>query len=706
AKNDSIFKNRYAKILKDFNLNLLPNSFTVNSDILRQFNKQKFREVELGGSNIGLEELFRRNYRFDFQYAINYKISKSMNLNFTANNSNIVRNYFVDDVINGRQDSTLDVWDGFFDLGDPNIQNQQLQLNYEIPLYKIPTLSFLKATYSYTGDFQWQKGSDLNYDLPMVDEITGATRNYNLGNSIQNANTHNINSTFNMETLYKYVGLVRKDDKKRRQVRSAVPSGLERKGEEKGGDKKKDGLIPDEATVGTKVFNTFVDLATMVKRVQINYSENNGTFLPGYLRTPGFIGTLKPTLGYTFGSQSDVRDMIARNGWLTVYPDFNQQYTEVTNRILDVSANIEVIKDLKIDLIGSRMYSENSDENFNALDTNGDGLSDVYNSLITNSFGNFNISTSLIKTAFSQSDEIQSPAFNDFRANRLVVARRLARGYYGNDTYPVDGDGYPVGYGKNNQAVLLPAFLSAYQGSNPDKVTLSAFRDIPIPNWTLKYAGLMRLQWFKDKFKRFSVTHGYRSGYTINQFRTNLDYDESNPGALDQGGNFKNQTLFSNINLEEQFSPLVKLDFEMKSSVKILAEIKKDRILSLSFDNNLLTEIKGNEYILGLGYRIKNVRIRSKMSGPQQVITADLNMKADVSLRDNKTIIRYLDLEDNQVTSGQTIWGVKYSADYAFSKNLTGIFYFDYTFSEYAISTAFPQTTIRSGITLRYNFGN
>ena len=634
-----------------------------------------------------------------------------MNLNFTANNTNIVRNYFVDDVINGQQDPRLDVWDGFFDLGDPNIQNQQLQLNYEIPLYKIPTLSFLKATYSYTGDFQWQKGSDLNTNLPVVDETTGVTNNYNLGNSIQNANTHNINSTLNMETLYRYVGLVRKDSKRTRaQVRSAVTAGIQRKA----GDKDENGAIKkkgtkdatDETSFGAKAFNTLVDITTMVKRVQINYSENNGTFLPGYLNTPGFIGTLKPTFGYTFGSQSDIRDQMARNGWLSVYPDFNQQYTEVTNRVLDVSANIEIIKDLKIDLIGSRMYSENSNENFNAIDTNGDGLSDVYNALITNAFGNFNISTSLIKTAFSPSDEVQSVAFEDFRANRLVVAKRLARGFYGNDTYTVDAEGYPLGFGKNNQAVLLPSFLSAYQGSNPNKVSLSAFRDIPIPNWTLKYAGLMRIKWFKDKFKRFSVSHGYRSGYTINQFRTNLDYDDTDPEALDQGGNFKNQTLFSNINLEEQFSPLVKLDFEMKSSVKILAEIKKDRILSLSFDNNLLTEIKGNEYILGLGYRIKDVRIRSKMAGPQQVIKADLNMKADVSLRDNKTIIRYLDLEDNQITSGQTIWGVKYSADYAFSKNLTGIFYFDYTFSEYAISTAFPQTTIRSGITLRYNFGN
>jgi cell surface protein SprA len=81
-------------------------------------------------------------------------------------------------------------------------------------------------------------------------------------------------------------------------------------------------------------------------------------------------------------------------------------------------------------------------------------------------------------------------------------------------------------------------------------------------------------------------------------------------------------------------------------------------------------------------------------------------MKADLSVRNNKTIIRYLDLDNTQVTAGQTVWNLKYSADYAFSRNLTGILYFDYMFSEYAISTAFPQTTIRGGITLRYNFGN
>ncbi|WP_299115784.1 cell surface protein SprA [uncultured Winogradskyella sp.] len=717
-KNDSLFTGKYWKILKDFNLNLLPSSFSVNTDINRQFSKQKFREVELGGDNIGIEELFRRNYTFDFQYAINYNLTDALSLNFTAANTNIVRNYFIDDRINGRQDPELDVWDGFFDFGDPNLQTQQLQVNYELPLYKIPALSFLRTTYAYNGTFQWQKGSDLNEGLQLEDPDNPGTFNtFNLGHSIQNSNTHNINSTLNMETFYKSVGLVKKG-RQRGRTRNAQPRSRRATPDASLDNKDGEGQAkdPNKLSTGKKAYNTMVDIITMVKRIQFGYTENNGTFLPGYLPTPGFIGTLRPTVGYTFGSQRDIRDIVAREGWLTTFPEFNQQYTEVTNKTLDYSINVEPMRDLKIDLIGNRTYTENITQNFRGLDNDGDGLSDEYEDLITNSFGSFNISTALIKTAFSKSDENQSAAFDDFRANRLIIANRLARAFYGNTAFGTDAEGFPEGFGKNSQRVLLPAFLAAYQGSDPEKITTRAFRDVPIPNWTLKYTGLMKIPWFKKTFRRFSIQHGYRSRYTINQFRTNLDFEEydttldyddpQNADALDQAGNIKAKTLFSNINLEEQFSPLIRLEFEMKNSIKVLAEVSTDRLLSLSFDNNLMTEIQGKEYTLGLGYRIKDLRIRSALAGPKQIIKSDLNMRADVSVRDNKTIIRYLDLENNQVTAGQTIWGVKYTADYAFSKNLTAIFYFDYTFSDFAISTSFPQTSIRSGFTLRYNFGN
>ena len=693
--NDSIFNSKYLKILKDFNINLLPSSISINTDYIRQFNKQKFREIDLTQDNIGIQELFRRNYSFDFQLAINYPISDNLTLNYNAANNNIVRNYFIDDEINGLQDSELDVWDRFFDIGDPNRQVQQIAVNYDLPLNKIPTLNFIKTSYSYTGDFQWQKGSDLFGNLT----LDGQT--YDLGNSISNANTHNINSVLDMQKFYRYLGLT--------------------KFSKNSDSKSVRGFSSSNSTKKTNpILKSLINLVTTVKRVQINYSENNGSFLPGYLETPGFIGSFSPSLGYVFGSQKDIRYLAARNGWLTVFPEFNQQFSSTNNTNLNFSANLVPINDLKIDLSGGRTYANNMTETFNTIDSDGDGFSDLYNPFIQNSIGNFSISTVLIKTAFSKSDEFSSEVFETFKSNRLIIARRLAvqQGVdFSNPNNFENGDleGFPLGFGKTSQSVLLPSFLSAYTGSDANKASLSAFRDVPIPNWTIKYSGFMKMKWFRKKFKRFSISHGYNSMYTINQFRSNLDYEQpdfsldytlQNPNVLDQSDNYKSETLFSNINLMEQFSPLIKVDVEMKNSLKLLTEIRKDRLLSLSFDNNLLTEIQGNEYIIGLGYRVKDLQIRSRLGGSRQLIKSDLNMKSDFSIRNNKTIVRYLDLENNQVTSGQTILNFKYSADYAFSQNLTGIFYFDYSFSEYAISTAFPQTTIRAGFTMRYNFGN
>ncbi|WP_194766944.1 cell surface protein SprA [Tamlana sp. I1] len=701
-ENDSIFTGKYWKILKDFNLNLLPTSFAVNTDLNRQYNRQKFREVDLTGNNIAIEELYRRNYLFDFQYTINYNITRSLQLNFTAANNNIVRNYFKnDDFIAGDQDDSLTIWDGMLDFGDPNRQTQNLGITYQLPFNKIPTFSFLDMTYQYTGSFQWQKGSDLYGDI----ELNG--QQYDLGNTVQNSNVHNLNTSMDMNRLYKYIGLTKKPISR---VRSRSTPGAPPNANQDQGPPKK-----AKSQAGTKLLNAGIDILTSVKRIQINYSENNGTFLPGYLQTPGFIGTLKPSLGFTFGGQADVRFDAAKKGWLTVFPEFNQQYTTTKTQQLDISASIQPVRDLQIDIVGNRAYYENYAENYKVENNQ-------YYSLTPNTFGNFSISSLMIKTAFEESDETTSAAFTDFRSNRLKVAERLAQEFYGNTSYARDAEGYPLGFGKNNQKVLLPSFLAAYQGKDAESITTSAVRDVPIPNWDLKYTGFMKFSWFKKNFKRFSLTHGYRSTYTINQFSTNLNLnldpaanEQPIPGvpyanqpqeALDQSGNYKNETLYSNINLTEMFSPLVRIDMEMKNSVKILAEIKKDRLLSLSFDNNLMTEVHGNEYILGLGYRIKDLRIRSKLAGPQKRIISDLNMKADVSVRNNETIVRYLDLENNQITSGQTIWSLKYTADYAFSKNLTGIFYLDYTFSDYVISTAFPQTTVRSGFTIRYNFGN
>ena len=165
-------------------------------------------------------------------------------------------------------------------------------------------------------------------------------------------------------------------------------------------------------------------------------------------------------------------------------------------------------------------------------------------------------------------------------------------------------------------------------------------------------------------------------------------------------------TLYSNLNLVEQFNPLLRIDLELKNSFKFLAELKKDRSLSLSLDNNLLTESSGEEYIIGLGYRIKDLKFKTRIGGNRTNLKGDLNLKADLSYRNNITILRNLEINDNQVTAGQTLWSIKLTADYKLSRNLTSQFFYDHNFSKFAISTAFPQTSIRSGISIRYNFGN
>jgi len=415
-KNDSLFTGKYWQFLKDLNLNYLPTNITLSSNIIRQYNEQKFREINFNENLKPVPRLYQRNFLFDWQYGINYNLTKSLRFNFNASNNRIVTNYITPEFTeDGRViynvDNSVGLWDGFFDIGDPNQHFQTLQLNYDLPFDKFPFLKFIRATYSYQGDYQWQDGSDLFDNIPFplgVDD----PEYFDLGNNIQNSLTHRINSNLDMNTLYRYVGLkkIQPGDESflRRRGRAGGDEGGgeggkgggqgETKGDGSqqsgiggltsqrgaGGDPRRGGGQGGGGTLsgGEKAYNTLIGLVTMTKKIQINYQENQGTFLPGYLPSIGFMGTLKPTAGFVFGSQREVRELAARKGWLTLYPEFNEQYTEVESRQLDYQVNLEPLTDLKIDLNGNRIYSENYSENYIIED----GL---YRSLTPYNYGNF-----------------------------------------------------------------------------------------------------------------------------------------------------------------------------------------------------------------------------------------------------------------------------------------------------------------------------
>ncbi|MFT4642234.1 MAG: cell surface protein SprA [Candidatus Azotimanducaceae bacterium] len=675
-------KNKYLKFIKDFNFNLLPSTISVNSNIIRSYNEQNARS--LVESLPELPTLKQRNFMFDWDYNIGYNLTKSLQFNFRALNS------YVYDDFDRSEDIAL--FDNFFTLGRPQHYHQTLNGTYKIPIDKLPFLNFIRADYAYTADFDWQASSQ-----SYIEQV---------GNSIQNSNTHNVSVDLDFNRFYKNIGLTKLLSKKKKstsnknQSTTNVPKAKNKK--EKNSFAK-----------------TALGILMSIKKARISYQDNNGIFLPGYVPKVGFLGRdnysggLAPSLGFVFGSQIDIQQTALENGWLIsrnindpggaddeAY--YNRTYAKTHFDKFNVAIDLRPIKGLDIEVSANKIYTKSISQQLDVV--NDLTLNETrFQDNLTSEYGNFSMSFNMIKTAFGSDADA---TFQEFKANRVEVSKRIAA-QNGVDITNTNPDGTVVGFGPNSQQVMLPAFVAAYSGNSASSVNTNAFRDIPLPNWSMTYKGLMNNKWFKKTFQSFTLSHGYRSSYSINNFSNNLLFSESTKFIdTDLSGNFYNEKLLSNVNVIEEFSPLMKIDLKMKNSLSLKAELRKDRALNLNFNNNTLTEIRGKEYIVGVGYRIKDLKVRYKFDGKNQTIKGDLNLRADVKLRDDKTIIRDVDEDNDQVTGGQRLFSLTFKADYTLSRNLTASFYYDQNSSRYAVSTSFPRSSFSTGLMILYNLGN
>ncbi|MDG2109240.1 MAG: cell surface protein SprA [Flavobacteriaceae bacterium] len=677
---------KYWQWLQQLNFNLLPSSLQGSANVNRILNIQKFRQVYLEGVDASLQRslpnLQQRNFLFDYNYVLSHNFSKSVRLNFNATTSSIIRqNSMVEaGIMNPFQPEKNALWQGIFNAGEPNNHLQTFSLNYKLPFQYIPFLSFVDATYNYTGNFNWQRGSEAWSQVKSDDGVS-----LGIVNTIQNNNTKTLNAALSFSKMYSALGL-KSDSRTPFNKRVKVIKKIN------------DSLSKSKNSFLKKGLTKLVDIMTLLKRVQASYSENNGSVLPGYLPSVGFAGGLQPTLGYTLGSQADIRYEAARQGWITGFPNFNQSFSQMHSSKFKATAQLIPFKGLIFDFNFDRDYMESRLENFKVTDQ-------TYIPRNSNVYGNFGMSTILLRTAFNRSGDVESRNFQNFRDYRKQIAERLVKETYFEDS-GFSEEGYPIGYGKNQQEVLLHSFIAAYTGASPERVDLSPIKRTPLPNWNLKFTGLTEIKSISKIFSRLSINHAYRASYTLTNFQSNFDFNPDQPNMTDKLGNLISERLYSNVNLIEQFNPLIRLDMEMNNSLKLIAELRKERAISLSLDNNLITESSGEEFIAGLGYRVNDVRFRTNFGGKRVTLKGDLNIRADVSYRDNITVLRNLEYDNNQVTAGQRILALKINADYALSRNLTALFFYDHNFSEFAISTAFPQTSIRSGFTVRYNFGN
>ena len=403
-----------------------------------------------------------------------------------------------------------------------------------------------------------------------------------------------------------------------------------------------------------------------------------------------------------------LEDHAGSQGWITKSSDLNTLYKRNSSQNLTLRSTVEPIKQFRIELTANKTTSNDHTEYFRWDDD-----MDNFNSFSPNESGSYSISFISSWTAFRKdNDDYESKTFNNFRSYRTIIANQLAEqnpnfnGYIDPVTgYPVEYDNNDTtlkgGYGATSQEVMIPAFLAAYRGKDPSNSKLTEFPAIPLPNWRITYDGLIKIPFIKKRFKQFSLGHSYRSTYSVGSYQTNLDYgkgDEVNYNNM----SYHVSREISQVTINEQFSPLFKVDMTWKSSLLTKVEFKRSRVLALSLANNQLTETGSQEYIIAVGYRIKDVEFKMFSGGRGKKVSSDLDLKLDFNIMNNKTIIRKVIEDVEQITMGQQVFKIKFSADYVVNQRLNIKAFYDRVITNPFISTTFPSSITNVGFSLRF----
>lgn len=698
----------FMKWLTDFNFYLGIKQFTASTTMDRQYESSRVRNntAALLGveTNLLINTQVVKTWQWNRQYALKYDLTQAIKFDFTAGAQALVGEPAgvidrSDDI--GYQAYRDSVLQNLRNAGEVTSYNHNVTASYTLPFSKLPLVNFINSDVRYQGTYRWDRA-------PFSQD--------SLGNTIQNSRNLSLNLAGNMTTLYNKVPFLQEalnaKPPKREQRRSNTSDRDGFGNEEE--EKEKLQINPVQAILRTLM---------AVRNFSGSISRNEGMLVPGYApraRWAGMDDNLQaPGLLFLVGHQNTnlAGDRIgnfaveaAENGWLYELSTQNQQFTETFQETFNARLNLEPARNLKVELTANRNVSRNYTSFFRFNEDLGEFVNDS-----PNETGQFSATIFTWPTAFVKDDEdFNSQLWDDFLLGRLAISDRLNAQSYNLDEPEVNG--YYLGWGPTSQDVTIPAFIAAYTGTDPETVPLDVFKTPVAPNWRITYDGLTKNPFFKQYFKRFSLNHSYRSTLTTN-YVTNLSYEADPvtglPSAFDQSefGNFISQRQFNTVSISEQLSPLIgvdmTLDAENKSEPQLRVEVRRDRNIAFGLTNYQITETKSNSVVIGVGYKfvdVPNPFIKTYGKLPVKMLKeTDLVLRCDVNIRDNSTLIRKMQERQNQVTAGQRLVSIKFSADLKVSDQLTLRAFYDHQITTPYISTSFATSNINSGVALRFN---
>jgi cell surface protein SprA len=590
-----LFNAQIFKAIKDFNFYLFPRNISFRTDLTRFYSEQKTRNIN--NPFLRVTPTFRKDFEWTRYYDVKYDITRQLKVDFTA--TNIAR---IDEPPGGvdkdRHSHNYSEW------RDSVMQNLAgfgrnvnyfhfMNVNYNLPVNKLPLLTWMTANLRYGSNYNWLAGP-----------LFADSLNINLGNTIKNSSDMTLNLQGNMSTIYNKSDFLKRIENNTRPgapkpnagietvvytrdnntfrsgqrrfinhnlktrditVRMMKPDGTQLTGKLEIISENRIAFVAEEDADNVRaiiegrvvrkrnpliVGGEYLIRGLMgVRNLSLQYRVEDGQILPGYLPGTDFFGStsvndmLAPGLRFITGiNDRDFFDRAMSYGWLTTDTLIN--IPAVSRRATSVSlrSQVEPFPGFRIDLNAERRFAESVSSYYRA-DRFGNFPDSTRNRVVS---GNYSITILSWGSAFekiSKDDDYVSAAFEKFRSNTVIISRRRAENrqsvdqLYNPDVDPSTGDPvegeYKSGYGLTSREVLIPAFFAAYTKSDPERVSLEPFPSarFMMPNWRINFDGLSRFPFIQRYFRSVNLTHQYRSTYTIGSYTTNLAYDEGLEGV-------------------------------------------------------------------------------------------------------------------------------------------------------------------------------
>jgi cell surface protein SprA len=769
-KNVRFLNSPVFRLIKDFNFYLFPKSLSFRTDLSRYYNEVKTRNIN--NPYLKITPTYKKDFEWTRIYDFKYDVTRQLKVDFTA--TNLAR---IDEPDGGvdkeRYSSTYELWrdsvmNNLRNFGRNTTYNHFVNVNYTIPVNKLPLLSWVNSTLRYGSDYTWLAG-------PLYPD----SMNINIGNSIKNHNELSFTAQANLTTIYNKSKFLKKIETNTRpdararmktetrtetftkenvsfraktvksiihnlKTRDVKVKVTRKNGEEVKGkvdimnENRINFTAEEQVEVSTVVIEGKVPVKKSpfiitgeylvrallgVRNVSLTLTSSQGQYLPGYMPETKFVGmsdyndALAPGWPFILGyNDNKFFDRAASNGWLSTDSLLNTPASSTSRLDISLRSMVEPFPGMRIDVSADRRFQETMSAYYIA-DVNGNFPDSTRNRIIN---GNFSISVISWGTAFekiSKDNEYLSPTFEAFKENLTIISARRAEerreidpGYdpdYDPLTAgPIEGN-FKNGYGMTSREVLVPAFIAAYTKSDPNKVTLETFPSAlrMMPNWRVQFDGLSKFELVQRWFRSINISHQYRSTYQIGAYTTNLNFAAGDNGLSsirDLQNNFIQQYEINVVTINEQFSPLINVDMNWKNSLTTRFEWKKSRTVSLNLVSNQIADARSNELIVGAGYRFDDVRVTIKTGGGQKAFKSDLNLRLDLSIRDNKTVARKLVEDVNQPVVGQKVLTAGITADYVLSDRFNLQLFADHSRNDPFVANTFPTSNTNIGFSLKF----